>query len=178
MTQLDPTLVTATARARDGVQCGSLRYTGWFTPDTTLDRELTLTRSGVLVVRDVVGPGPMAEGRVAGPVWHVASTDPPKEGPHWFASAGGGMGLVVWFESAPDRDVGCQTFDVWGKDDQRAVFARETLHAGRPVRFVSVLVPHDRRTDATALAEAISIEDLPDGRRRVRIGHTGETIDF
>jgi hypothetical protein len=178
VTQLDPTLVAATAEEREGIQRGTLRFTGWFTPDTTLDRELALTRSGVLVVRDILRPGPMAEGRVAGPIWHLAATGSPKAGPHWFASEGARMELVVWFEAAPGRDFGGRTFNVWNKDGQQAVFARETLHSGQPVRFVTVLVPHDRGTDAAAIAHGISIEELTDTRQRVRIGPTGDTIDF
>ena len=157
-TQLDPTLVAASAGERDGVERGVLRYAGWFTPDTTLDRELALTRSGVLVVRDSLLPGANADGMTAGPVWHLASTAAPVVGPHWFDSVGGTTELLVWFSQASGRDFGGQTFDVWSKDGHQAVFARESLRAGRSVRFVTVLVPHRRGADAAALAERIVVE--------------------
>lgn len=177
-TQLDPTLVATTAGERDGVERGTLRYTGWFTPDSTLDRELALTRSGVLVVRDRLLPGAAAEGMVAGPVWHLASTTAPAAGPHWFNSAGGTTELLVWFAPAAGRDFGGQSFDAWSKDGHQAVFAREPLHAHRPVGFVTVLVPHARGTDAAAVAERITIERLPAGGLRVRLGATGEAVEF
>ena len=177
-TQLDPTLVAATVGERDGVERGVLRYAGWFTPDTTLDRELALTRSGALVVRDVLLPGTAAEGMVAGPIWHLASTAAPTAGPNWFNSGGGNTELLVWFAPASGRDFGGQTFDVWSKDGQQAVFARESLQAGRPVRFVTVIVPHARGTDAAALAEQIAIDSLPDGGQRLRLGDSGEAVEF
>jgi hypothetical protein len=176
--QLDPTLVSATVKDHDGIERGTLRYTGWFTSDTTLDREMALTRSGVLVVRDRLVPGPAADGLEAGPIWHLASTTAPTAGPHWFNSSGGRMELLVWFAPGPGRDLGRQAFDIWGKESQQVVFARESLHAGKAATFLTVLVPHGSDVDAATLGERLSVEPLPPTGHRVTIGHTGETIDF
>ncbi len=177
-TQLDPTLVTATVAERGGIEYGSLRYTGWFTPDTTLERHLALCRSGVLVVHDLLLPGAAAEGMSAGPIWHLASTAVPEAGPHWFNSGGGRMELLVWFAPGPRREFGGRSFDVWSKQGQQVVFARESLSAGRPASFVTVLAPHERGTDAGDTAGRIVVERPPGGGLRVTIGSSGETIDF
>ena len=174
--QLDPTLVSASVEERDGVQRGTLHYTGWFTPDTTLRREMALTKSGVLVVRDTLVPGAAARGMVAGPLWHVASTSAPVAGTNWFNSAGGRVELLAWFAPAPTRSVGTQCVNVWSKDNQQTVFARQSLQPGKPVEFLSVLIPHERSTDAAQLAAQVSLQTSEGGRVRVNIG--GDTIEF
>ena len=176
--QLAPTLVSATVEERGDTQRGTLRYTGWFTPDTTLCRELVLTKAGALVVRDTLVPGAAASGMVAGPVWHMASTNAPTAGANWFNSSGGKLELLVWFAAAPQRSCGTQTLDIWSKNNQRSVFARQPLQPGIPVTFISVLLPHERGTDAAALAALLSVESPTADRTLVNIGGAARAAEF
>ncbi len=176
--QLAPTLVAATVEQRDGIQRGTLRYTGWFTPDTTLCRELALTAAGVLVVRDTLVPGAAARGLVAGPLWHMAATNAPHAQGNWFNSAGGSMELLTWFAPVAARTFGTQAANLWSKDNQQTVFARQPLQVGQPVTFVSVLVPHERGTDPAAIATRIAVEWPEPGRARINIGDPGHPIEF
>jgi hypothetical protein len=177
-TQLDPTLVSAQAAERDGVHYGTLRYTGWFTADTTLCRHMALLPTGVLIVRDTLLPGPAARGLVAGPLWHMAATNVPAAGPNWFNSAGGKSELLTWFAPAPARTFGTQAVKIWSKDNQQTVFARQALQPGRAVTFISVLIPHDRGTDAAALAQQISLGTPPDDSICIKQGREELRIDF
>lgn len=175
-TQLAPTLLSAQVVERDGVQRGTLRYAGWFTPDTTLCRQLALTASGVLVVRDTLVPGATARGLVAGPLWHMASTQTPAAGPNWFNSAGGQLELLTWFAPATARTFGRQSVNIWSKDNQQTVFARQPLQPGRPVTFISVLLPHERGTAADELAARISTDTA--SRVRIKTGAEDLCIEF
>ena len=174
--QLEPTLLGATVEERDGIQRGTLRYAGWFTPDTTLCREMALTQSGVLVVRDTLVPGDSARGMVAGPLWHMASTNAPAAGANWFNSAGGRMELLTWLAPAPERTFGTQAVNVWSKENQQTVFARQPLQPGKAVTFISVLVPHERGTDAATLAVQVSVQNPAGDRIRVTTGH--DSVEF
>jgi hypothetical protein len=138
--QLDPALESATVEVRDGVQFGTLRYSGWFTPGTKLCRQIALTSSGALIVRDTLVPGESVRGMVAGPIWHMVN--------------------------------------VWSKDAQQTVFAREPLQPGRPVTFISVLLPHDRGSDAAALANAITIDASASDRVHIKLGGNDQRIEF
>lgn len=185
--QLEPELVDVQVEQRGDDQFGSMTFHGWFTPGTTLCRQLVLTRSGVLIVRDVLTPGPSAAGSskaimVGGPIWHLGPTTPPEAGAHWFNSAGGPQSLLVAFSQAPGRSFGSQTVDVWSKRNQQTVYAKQALAPDEPICFVTVLVPHQQH-DAAALAEKIQIAgdldrsriqvDLPRDRFEVQIESTG-----
>jgi hypothetical protein len=174
--QLDPTLVSASVEERAGVQRGTLRYSGWFTPDTTLCREMALTKSGALIVRDTLAPGDGAHGMVAGPLWHMASTAAPAAGGNWFNSGGGRMELLTWFAQAPTRSFGTQQVNLWSKENQQTVFARQPLQSGKAVEFFSVLIPHERGTDAAILAGQVSLSPPTEGRVRVSVGR--EMVEF
>ena len=176
--QLEPTLVSAQVEERDGVQRGTLRYTGWFTADTTLCRQLALLPTGALIVRDTLVPGPLARGMVAGPLWHMAATNVPASGPNWFNSAGGKVELFTWFAPMPAQTAGLQTAAVWSKDHQQTVFARQTLQPGQPAVFVSVLIPHDRGTDAAALAQQVSIRMTRDGCLEIKPDRQSLSVAF
>ena len=177
-TQLDPTLISAKTEERDGLQRGTLHYSGWFTPDTTLCRQMALTSTGVLIVRDTLVPGEAARGMVAGPLWHMASTNTPLAGPNWFNSVGGKIELFTWFAPVASRTFGTQTVNVWSKDNQQTVFARQPLQPGHPVSFISALIPHDRSTTAAALAAQISIGTFSADRMWIKLGHGNLRVEF
>jgi hypothetical protein len=76
------------------------------------------------------------------------------------------------------RALSAQTINVWSKNDQRTVFARQPLQAGKAVTFISVLIPHERGTAAATLAAQVSVQ-YPDGDRvRVNIKHAADNIEF
>jgi len=156
--QLQPRLLDAKVDARGGDQFGRMAFDGWFTHDTRHTRRMVLTREGVLVVLDELLPGPAAAGRAAGPIWHFGPTREPVCGADWFASTGARVNLLVRFDHAAGRTFGVQTADVWGKKAQRTAFAKETLRAGEPVTFASVLVPCRRGTDPRLLAGGILVQ--------------------
>ena len=155
--QLEPTLSDVKVEQRGRNQYANMRFSGWFTPDSSCRRQIVLTGGGVLVVRDVLLPGGMARGMVAGPIWHMGPTTEPTAGRTWFNSRGGSLELLVCFDAAPRRTFGRQTVDVWAKQHQQTVFAREPIVPGKALRFVSVLVPHSPSLDAAALAAKIAI---------------------
>lgn len=173
--QLCPTLLDAKVEQRGQDQYGVMRFSGWFTADTTLRRQMVLTGSGVLIVRDVLVPGEMAKGMVAGPIWHMGPVAEPRAGPNWFNSSGGKTELLTWFEPSQGRSFGFQTVNVWSKDHQQTVFAKQTLETGKSVCFVTVLVPHEPSADAAALADKISAEDAV-GRSSIRIGFPRDRV--
>jgi hypothetical protein len=148
---------------------------GWFSEGTSLSRQLVLTREGILIVRDELDPDAALAGRVAGPIWHLAPTAEPERGANWFNAAGGRVELLVWFQPQPGRTFGVQSVDVWQRKGQKTVFARETLQANQPIRFVTVLVPHGPGVTARSLAGSVAVVENEEGTTVVRaVGPTGQ----
>jgi len=64
------------------------------------------------------------------------------------------------------------------------VFARESLRAGRPARFVTVLLPHGPQQPAAELAKGISLEDGegptagPAGAIAIRLEASGKPVEI
>lgn len=177
MEHLAPQLLDAWVARRGGDACGLVRYDGWFTPQTQLTRRLVLTAEDILVVCDDLAPGPAADGRLAGPIWHLPATAAPTAGPNWFDSNGGSHELLVWFATAANRSFGWQATDVWSIDDQPTAFARQTLWADTPVRFVSVLWPHAGATEPGIFAGGISSTDQA-GTTAVELDHRNLRVEF
>ena len=135
--QLQPTLRAARTESRSNGQYGVMEFTGWFTPDTTLRRELLLTAEGALVVHDTLRPGPQAKGMMAAPIWQLGSTAAPKPGSNWYRNDD----LLVWFAPSAGRTYGLQTGDIWSKRGHRSVYAMQGVEPGRPIEFTTVLLP-------------------------------------
>jgi hypothetical protein len=181
--QLEPTLSDVKVEPRGRDQYANMRFSGWFTPDSGCRRQIVLTGGGILVVRDVLTPGPMAHGMVAGPIWHLGPTAAPTAGPNWFNSGGGTLDLLLCFATAPGRTFGRQTVDLWAKAGQQTVFAREPVVPGQAMRFVTVLASHPPSLEAAGLAAKIAITSgerscavhgsLPGGELAVEINDDG-----
>lgn len=170
-------IVDARVDAHGGDQFGQFTADSWFTEDTRLVRRMVLLAEGPLVVVDELTPGRQADGWVAGPLWHLRSKPP--QGGNWF-DAPGHPNLMVWFAPAADRTPGMQTTSLWSGVQPYTVFAKQTLRAGQPVRFTSVLVPHpastrpEIRTDETASPGVRLDLELPTGRVHVEIDGDGK----
>ncbi len=160
MVQLEPTLQSYVTQQADSDQYGALNYTGWFTQDTNLTRQMVLTSSGILVVRDLLTPGALANGMVGGPIWTLGPITAPTAGPNWYYSAGGTMDLLTYFDSASGRNYGVQTTNIWAKNNQQTVFADQAMAPGQPVYFVSVLVPETSGTVPATAAAGVSVQTV------------------
>jgi len=162
--QLEPVLQRARVEQRESDQFGVMEYSGWMTPDSTLRRQMVLTKSGILVVRDRLDPGPLAKGMAAGPIWQMTSDRPVRQSGNWFYSTGGRLDLLTWLSGTGAGMVfGQQTTSIWSKKDQRTVFAKEELQPGKPVYFVSVLAPQTPGSEAEALARGVEVRNLESG---------------
>lgn len=155
-----PTVKDAKAATRNGDSFGQTTLEGYFTDDSTLIRQLLLTREGLLIVRDVLTPGQQADGRIAGPIWHLDGQ--PERGPHWFDAAAENLPgipakrLLVDFATASGRTFGVQQVQLW-ECKPYTVFSRQQLKANQPVTFVTVLIPHETGQIASSLADGIAV---------------------
>jgi len=175
--QLQPALQDAKVEQRGMDQYGMMAFTQWFTADTKHTRRLVLTQEGILVAVDRLWPGASADKYVAGPIWHLGPEQDPQRGDNWFNAIGASTELLVVFSQAPGRTFGVQTVDVWKKKNQRTVFAREQLKAGRETLFVSVLIPHEPANNAAHLAEQVRVS-TESSTVTASITRRGQTIDI
>ena len=149
--QLHPHLSAAHVQSTaSGDQLGTMAFQNWFASGVRHERQMALTREGVLVVVDRVWPTPEVIGRWAGPVWHVgsrrvavANAQPNK---NWFDIRGAAKGLLLVMSrpSAAVREFGIQEVDAWSLKGQKTVFARQELK-DKAEAFVSVLIPHEAK---------------------------------
>lgn len=152
---------SAHADSRDGDSYGEVVFEDYFTPGTVMRRQVVLTREGVLVVRDTIGPGADADGWQAGPLWHAWHA-PESSGDNWFSAPGYARyaaqdrSMLVWMNPKPGRQFGVQHVALWGHFDPFTIHAREPLRTGGEADFVSILMVHEPR-HAEALADAIHV---------------------
>ena len=175
--QLAAVTEDAHAETRLGDHFGTIRLGQWFTDDSRLTRRLVLLKEGPLVVCDDLEPGPTADGQVAGPLWHLPAE--PRADGHWF-DAPGKRHLLVWLAPGPGRAFGTQTVELWGRVRPHTVFAKQPLRAGRPVRFVTVLLPHLPQQPAAELASRIALDDSQgaSGPSIVRLDVSGTVVEI
>ena len=107
---------------------------------------MLLLAEGPLIVCDELRPG-RASGRLGGRALVAPHQYAPQEGGNWF-DAPGPRNLLVWLSPAPGRTLGMQTTQLWSGVRPFTVFAKQALKADQPVRFVSLLVPHEATTGA------------------------------
>ncbi|MDR0901221.1 MAG: MBG domain-containing protein, partial [Opitutaceae bacterium] len=170
-----PATTAANVETAAGGRYGSLSVDGYFTLGTKLDRRMVQLDDGTLVVLDTLLPDADADGRNAGPVWQLdAGAQPAQVAPGVFDATGffntrtlsrGTARLLVVMERAPGREFGSQRppSPLWANTNPYATFARSTLRAGVPASFVTVLLPNDGATAATALASRVRIQrNAPD----------------
>ena len=135
--QLEPELTAARVEVSQGRQYGVMEYSNWFTPGTTLRREMVLHADGALLVRDTVTPGPNAKGMKVAPVWQLGPVTEPLKGANSFQADN----LLVWFAPAEGQSYGLQTMDIWSKKKHRRVFASRDAEPGKAMVFTTVLLP-------------------------------------
>jgi hypothetical protein len=157
-----------------GDQFGWIAQNGFGSGSSSNARRSILLREGILVTFDKLTPDATAAGKFGGPAWQLmGSPGSPvtiSAGPDWVAASGflnaAGVGwsdkrLLVKFDSAPGRVTGAQApppgYFSDGVTGVRAAFAREPLTAGVPAAFMSVLMPYDAATSASAAAARVSV---------------------
>lgn len=166
-------------RAEDKAQDSYGEYTlnNYFGFDTTLTRKIVLTAEGYLIVQDRLLPGKSTDGYAAGPVWQQYSAG--DRGDNWFDSQGEmktaagqrlpwkaldgtavpARNVLTYFERAEDRAFGIHKASVTNNPTPAAtVYAKQPVRAGKPVTFVSVLVPHAPEEAAADTAARISVQ--------------------
>lgn len=166
--QLFPKLVSAQAAERGGVQCGYIRYAGWFTPQSQLTRQIAVFPDGMLVVCDRLTPGQDAAGQRAGQIWHLLPLAEPEAGPNWFNTTGGRRDLLVVLNQVPDHHYALSTIDLWSKSGQQSVNANALVEPGRTITFTAVLIPHPHAIPAAELAAHVETTET-NGTTRVQI---------
>ena len=134
-------------------------------------------------------PGKAADKLVAGPVWHVPST--PRCGnsdgatADWFDASllhypaqaraftdkygEGDKCLFIAFDTPAGSENGIQYQPKHWKNDDYAVYSKCPLEAGKATRWLSVLAPHSKDTDAIKLSRNIKIRNLGDKGYQVNI---------
>ncbi|MDB5084125.1 MAG: hypothetical protein JWN30_1011, partial [Bacilli bacterium] len=169
-----PTIDKATTQTAGSDSFGEVDMSSYFTYDSSLKRQMVLTKEGVMVVRDNVMPGVSADGYNAGPIWYLYS-QPDQQGANWFDSPGenqqwyaadpqGGSissrSLLVYFDQSQGRTFGVEQGPKVTNTPvtSQAVFSKQQVTANQPVSFVTVLVPHDPSVAADQLAGGISVK--------------------
>lgn len=139
---------------QQGEDCyGAFTYDGVFTYDSKWTRKSLLTMEGYLIVMDEYWPGASADGMVGGPVWQLMT--PPETGYHWFDAKAGnceGNKLMVYFHPDTHNRYGVQKQHKFQKDQNYAVYAQSYLQAGKPARFLTVMIPHDAALDGVTVS--------------------------
>jgi len=125
----------------------------YFTPATKLRRQVIMTAEGLLVVRDTVTPGKEADGWTCGPIFHLF--EQPSR-------------LNVSFLKTEGMQSGVQEVKLAERLHPYTTFARQTLRAGIPAVFVTVLNPNGGTAE---IAE--QVVRIP-GQFDIRIGSDGK----
>jgi hypothetical protein len=154
-----------------------LEYERYGTADSTLVRQLVLSREGVLAIRDDILPGQAAAGRPAFTLWQMYSID--GEGPGRFTTFGEAAypscvagdpkryrrGMSAFFSGPAGISVGKQVIpglrgrnyeDIQRDRDLRTAYGRVTMQAGQPTYLNVLVVPHAPDADLTKLDGATS----------------------
>ncbi|MCK6488131.1 MAG: hypothetical protein L6R48_07360 [Planctomycetes bacterium] len=170
----------------------TIGFKGYGTLDSSLRREIALTKEGVVVIKDILAPGEMADGMEAGVLWQMYSLD--QRGPNWFTSWGerplvsldpavafGGLGMTACFIPDPEGKAGAMKVDdrKYGQSMNfqydrtvHAPFVKCVQRAGKSWTNWTVVVPHSRQ----ALGQEVSslIGGIRDG---VRVALPGCTVE-
>jgi hypothetical protein len=165
-----PTTTAAKVETSAKGRYGSLTVDGYFTPGTKLTRRIVQLDDGTLVVHDTLLPDADADGRNAGPVWHLDSDGAPTlVAPGVYDATGfyntklrsrSTARLLVVMEQSPGRSFGSERplSPLWADVNPYATYARQTLKKNVPVSVVTVLMPNDGSTAAATLASRIRIQ--------------------
>ncbi len=160
---------------------------------------MILTCEGILVIRDDLLPGESVDGYKAGPLWSSPRASLAEElggGENCWNFKGGcftsadpedenayAADLLVCYGKAQGQRCGAKRV---GKNARRfataakgwlVTYSCETLKAGKPVTFLTVLAPHPRDVSGEALANAIQ-STVEDGEVTVSLTHKGESVNM
>ena len=165
---------------RHGEDCRArLEYSSYGTFDTSLVRQIVLTKEGVLAVRDDILPGASADGLPAFTLWQMYSID--SESTNRFTSLGEcaypscdlsdtnryRRGMSVYFSGPAGTTCGKQVIpngrlrnyqDIQRDLNLRTAYARLTLQAGKPASLDLLVVPHSPAADPAQLDTLTSTE--------------------
>ncbi len=181
---------------------GFVELTSYYRPDTSLTRRMILTREGILVIRDDLLPGESVHGYKAGPLWNPLRAPLTEElelegGQNWWNFKAGGCvtsadlddenayaaDLFLYYATAQGRECGAKQV---GENAQRfaqaakgwlVTYSCETLKAGKPVTFITVLVPHPNEVSGKTLAQATQTT-AKDGQVTVSLTHKGDSVSM
>lgn len=182
-------LTDACAENKGKDSYGYASYKEIWTHDSSWKRSTLLTEEGFLIVLDEFLPGKNADGLVAGPVWHVPSA--PRCGnsdgatANWFDASlrhypaqaraftdkygEGEKCLFVAFDAPAGHENGIQYQPKHWKNDDYAIYSKCPLEAEKPIRWLSVLIPHSKNMDAIKLSRDVKIENLGNKGYKVSI---------
>jgi len=163
---------------RDGDCWARLEFSPYGSFDSSLVRQIVLTKEGALAVRDDILPGPSANGLPAFTLWQMYSID--AEGKNRFTSFGEcaypscvigdtkryRRGMSVFFSAPEGTESGKQIIPnlrlgnyraIQRDRDLRTTFARLTLQAGKPANLNFLVVPHAPDANLPQLDSATSL---------------------
>lgn len=167
-TLFNPNIVKeAMAETREGDSYGRIVLDDQCVDGSVLQRNMVLTKEGILVIQDHLLPGAGTEGYTAGSLWQLYSLD--KSGKNWFNSTGENKKwkdrsgkdietnqLLVYFEEQKGRHFGAQQQEYTVKPV--TTFAKQKVIPGSAVTFVTIIVPHTALWKAEDIAKAISAQ--------------------
>lgn len=150
------------------VVLSNYRFTG-SNVTSTLVRKQVLTEEGILILIDELTPGANAVNYYAAGLWHMYSKG--ISGANWFDSPGDigrvffdpltgkiiNKSLMVYYNQEVGRTYSSSLYNVGGVD-RFSSYSKQNLVPGQPVKFVTVLVPHDRSVHPEGIANQINIE--------------------
>jgi hypothetical protein len=163
---------------RDGDCWARLEFSPYGTFDSSLVRQIVLSKEGVLAVRDDILPGSSADGLPAFTLWQMYSID--AEGKNRFTSFGEcaypscdladtkryRRGMSVFFSAPNGTETGKQVIPNFRLGNYQAIqrdrnlrttFARLTLQSGKPANLNFLVVPHAPDADLSKLDSATSL---------------------
>ena len=182
---------------------GFVEFTSYYRPDTSLTRRMILTREGILVIRDDLMPGESVDGYKAGPLWNPmqsrsAENLEPEKVRNWWnfkardcvTSADPGddnaysADLFLYYGKAQGRKCGAKRVDEKEENSFASLakgwlvtYSCETLKAGKPVTFITLLVPHPNDVSGETLAEAVQ-STVNEGEATISLTHKGDTVSM
>ena len=138
---------------------GQFSFTDYFGPESRWTRKAVLTAEGYLIVADEYRVGKaLGQAYHAGPVWHLARDEgrkPGRQDENWFAAPAFAQ---AWWQKEKQgvavvvhdhRDMVFGTINQSRSQDldpNTTAYAYRPIAAGQTERFLSVLVPHELKT--------------------------------
>lgn len=174
---------------KGGDSYGEVSYREIWTHDSEYKRQMLLTEEGVLVVLDEFKPGKKADGLVGGPVWHVPSSpicgDADGSTARWFDASlhhypsitraftnkygEADKRLFITFVSPLGSENGIQYQPKHWKNDDYAIFSKHSLHENKPLRWLTVMIPHDKNISVRKVAQSLKSTEK-DGVYNINVG--------